>query len=131
MGPLLQVGLSNCVMALALAAVAASAGRWCRRPAVAHGLWLLVLLKLVTPPLVPVPVPWPEPEEPATPITAAALPESPLPQAPALDPGPAPAVLALPVPPEQARGGPEVVPEDAVLPPPREHAPAAAEPPAG
>src|SRR5437016_4985289 len=30
MGPLLQVGLSNCVMALALAAVAASAGRWCR-----------------------------------------------------------------------------------------------------
>lgn len=27
-----------------------------RRPAVCHGLWLLVLLKLVTPPIVPVPV---------------------------------------------------------------------------
>src|SRR5262249_5951014 len=30
-----------------------------RRPAVRHGLWLLVLLKLVTPPLLPVALPWP------------------------------------------------------------------------
>src|SRR5215813_7963362 len=115
MSPLLQVGLSNCVMALALAAVAASAGRWCRRPAVAHGLWLLVLLKLVTPPLVTVPVPWPEPDEPAAPSAAAALPE-PLPPARAPDPGPEPAVPVLPVPPEQARAGPEAVPEDVALP---------------
>src|SRR5439155_122367 len=29
-----------------------------RRPAVAHALWVLVLLKLITPPLLPVPVRW-------------------------------------------------------------------------
>ncbi len=59
MEALLHVGLSNCLMALGLAAVAACVGRWCRRPAVTHGLWLLVLLKLVTPPLLLIPVSWP------------------------------------------------------------------------
>jgi beta-lactamase regulating signal transducer with metallopeptidase domain len=128
MSPLLQVGLSNCVMALALAAVAASAGRWCRRPAVAHGLWLLVLLKLVTPPLVTIPVPWPGPGEPAATSAAAALPE-PLPQALAPDPDPEPAVPSLPVPPEQVPGGPEVMPEDAApLPPAPEPGPAPTRP---
>ena len=81
MGPLLQVGLSNGVMALVLAAVAACAGRWCRRPAVAHGLWLLVLVKLVTPPLVLVPVAWPESDEPAAPPVVAMVAE---PQPPAM-----------------------------------------------
>jgi beta-lactamase regulating signal transducer with metallopeptidase domain len=49
---LLLVGVSNAVVAGALAVVAGAAGRLCRRPALAHSLWLLVLLKLVTPPLV-------------------------------------------------------------------------------
>src|SRR5262249_9058226 len=35
-------------------------GRCLCRPALTHALWLLVLVKLVTPPLVLVPVPWPE-----------------------------------------------------------------------
>jgi beta-lactamase regulating signal transducer with metallopeptidase domain len=39
-----------------LAVVAVVVGRFCRRPAVMHGLWLLVLLKLITPPLIDVPV---------------------------------------------------------------------------
>ena len=59
MDGLLPVVLSNGVLATALALVAAVAGRLGRRPALTHGLWLLVLLKLVTPPLVSVPVAWP------------------------------------------------------------------------
>ncbi len=59
MDMLLQVGLSNAVVALILALIAVVVGFCCRRPAVVHGLWLLVLLKLVTPPLVRVPLPWP------------------------------------------------------------------------
>jgi beta-lactamase regulating signal transducer with metallopeptidase domain len=62
----LQTALSNAVVASALALVAVLVGRFCRRPALAHGLWLLVLLKLVTPPLVPVPIDWPAPPEPQT-----------------------------------------------------------------
>src|SRR5205823_4002716 len=77
-----------------LAVPAVLAGRL-RRPALAHGLWLLVLLKLVTPPLVAVPLPWPAlPDD--TPTTMAAL-------APAAEPLP-------PEPAEQAalvRGNPE------------------------
>jgi beta-lactamase regulating signal transducer with metallopeptidase domain len=45
-------------MATVLAVLAAALCRICRRPALAHGLWLLVLLKLLTPPLVNVPLPW-------------------------------------------------------------------------
>jgi bla regulator protein BlaR1 len=52
----LEIGLSNAVMASVLAVLAAGAGFFCRRPAVRHTLWLLVLLKLVTPPLMSVPV---------------------------------------------------------------------------
>jgi WD40 repeat protein/beta-lactamase regulating signal transducer with metallopeptidase domain len=65
MSTLLSFGLANAVCAAVLAAVALVAGRFCRRPAVIHSLWLLVLLKLVTPPL------WP--------ITVATLPEEPPP----------------------------------------------------
>ena len=36
-----------------------------RRPAILHCLWLLVLLKLVTPPLYEVAIPWPESSRPA------------------------------------------------------------------
>src|SRR4051794_35315774 len=59
MGALVEIGLWNAVGAAALALVAAALARLCRRPALAHVLWLLVLLKLVTPPLIPLSVPWP------------------------------------------------------------------------
>ena len=52
----LEIGLSNAVVALGLALLAFCAGRMFRRPAVTHGLWLLVLIKLVTPPLAWIPV---------------------------------------------------------------------------
>ena len=55
MDSLLTVLLSNAVAAVVLALVALAAGRVLRRPALTHGLWLLVLLKLLTPPLVRVP----------------------------------------------------------------------------
>jgi beta-lactamase regulating signal transducer with metallopeptidase domain len=51
MPSLLEIGLANAVCAGLLALVAMAAGRVCRRPAILHGLWLLVLVKLVTPPL--------------------------------------------------------------------------------
>jgi bla regulator protein blaR1 len=56
---LYRAGLSNAVSAAVLALVVACLGRvlW-RRPALLHCLWLLVLLKLVTPPLYQVPIPW-------------------------------------------------------------------------
>ena len=57
----LRIGLGNAVAAGLLALGAASAGVFAgRRPALRHGLWLLVLLKLVTPPLWMVPVAWVE-----------------------------------------------------------------------
>jgi bla regulator protein blaR1 len=48
--------LKNAIIAVPLAVAAFAAGRCFRRPALAHVLWILVLLKLLTPPLVDVPV---------------------------------------------------------------------------
>jgi beta-lactamase regulating signal transducer with metallopeptidase domain len=59
------MGLVNALLASALALGVAVFGLVCRRPALLHGLWLLVLLKLVTPPLVRVSLPWPEETETA------------------------------------------------------------------
>lgn len=56
---LLDIGLSNALIALGLAAAVALTGRLSRRPALVHSLWLLVLLKLVTPPLWTVRLNWP------------------------------------------------------------------------
>lgn len=53
---LFQIGLSNVCLSLALAMVAMVVGAKTRRPQLAHLLWLLVFVKLVTPPLVSVPV---------------------------------------------------------------------------
>jgi beta-lactamase regulating signal transducer with metallopeptidase domain len=54
---LLNAGLSNAVSATLLALVVACLARpLARRPAVLHCLWLLVLVKLVTPPVYRVPV---------------------------------------------------------------------------
>lgn len=48
--------VSNLLLASVLALAAWLMQRWLRRPAVAHLLWVLALVKLVTPPLVSVPV---------------------------------------------------------------------------
>ncbi|HEX4071064.1 MAG TPA: POTRA domain-containing protein, partial [Planctomycetaceae bacterium] len=57
---LLQFGLSNAVAAAVLAVLAAVATRVWRNPHFAYALWLVVLLRLVAPPLLPVGVPVPE-----------------------------------------------------------------------
>jgi beta-lactamase regulating signal transducer with metallopeptidase domain len=54
--PLLSWVASNVVLSLVLVAAAWVAQRWLLRPAVAHTLWVLALVKLVTPPLVTVPL---------------------------------------------------------------------------
>ncbi len=62
METLYRAGLNNAVSATVIALVVACLGRVLgRRPAVLHCLWLLVLLKLVTPSFYEVSVPWPEP----------------------------------------------------------------------
>jgi beta-lactamase regulating signal transducer with metallopeptidase domain len=68
----LQIGLSNAVAAIVLAVPATLAGVFGRRPALAHALWLLVLIKLLTPPLVTISVPW---------LTSASSEEKPAPKA--------------------------------------------------
>jgi hypothetical protein len=56
-GSLLEIGLANALFAGMLALAAVLAGRFSRRPALVHSLWVLVLIKLITPP-VWIPVPW-------------------------------------------------------------------------
>ncbi len=58
MNELFIIALSNLLVASVFALLAMLAGRWARRPALVHGLWLLFFLKLLTPPLFPVPVAW-------------------------------------------------------------------------
>ncbi len=57
MEPLVHALLSNAVAATILVVLVALIGRSCRRPALVHALCLVVLLKLVTPPLVHVSLP--------------------------------------------------------------------------
>ena len=57
MATLLHAGLTNAVLAAVLAVVVFGITRIWRNPQAAHVLWLLVLLKMVTPPLVSVPIP--------------------------------------------------------------------------
>ena len=52
MDTIFQIGLSNSATALVLAVAAAMVGLRGRRPALVHALWVLVLVKLITPPLV-------------------------------------------------------------------------------
>ena len=52
----LQMGLSNACFSLALAAVAMVVGATTKRPHLAYLLWLLVFVKLLTPPIVTIPV---------------------------------------------------------------------------
>jgi beta-lactamase regulating signal transducer with metallopeptidase domain/flagellar motility protein MotE (MotC chaperone) len=88
MDSLLQIGLSNAVVATALALVAAFASfMWRRRPALVHGLWLLVLLKLLTPPLAWIPIPASIAATPKTPPPAEEVipPPTPPPEEPTRD----------------------------------------------
>lgn len=55
---LLSMALANAVLVVPLAVLAFLVGRYSRRPALAHVLWIVVLVKLVTPPLVEIPVGW-------------------------------------------------------------------------
>jgi beta-lactamase regulating signal transducer with metallopeptidase domain/archaellum component FlaC len=57
MESLVHAMLGNAVVVVVLAVMVAITGRVCRRPALIHGLWLIVMLKLVTPPVVPVSLP--------------------------------------------------------------------------
>jgi hypothetical protein len=67
---LLAIGISNALAAGVLALVALAAARLLRRPAVTHALWLLVLVKLLTPPLVVLPI-FPAPAKQPAPAAAA------------------------------------------------------------
>ncbi len=53
---LLSIGLTNALLATLLSLAAFALGRWLRRPALAHLLWIVVLAKLLTPPLLHVPL---------------------------------------------------------------------------
>ncbi len=57
--------IGNTIFAMVLAVLAIVAMQF-RRPALAHALWLLVLLKLITPPLWNVEVAWLQPASPVT-----------------------------------------------------------------
>jgi WD40 repeat protein/beta-lactamase regulating signal transducer with metallopeptidase domain len=71
MNSLVVMALSNAVVAALMAVVVIAISRVCRRPALTHGLWLLVLLKLITPPVfeVPVRVSWWNAPPPAAEVT--------------------------------------------------------------
>lgn len=73
---LLQVGISNAVFALGLALVAVWVNARTRQPHLAYLLWLLVFIKLVTPPIVNIPVVFGETDhaQPASEFDLAAAP---------------------------------------------------------
>src|SRR5262249_31705060 len=74
---LLRTSVSNAVAATVLALLAAIVGRVVRRPALTHALWLLVLVKLVTPPLRVLEFEWPSSEPPGSVEVMATMPEEP------------------------------------------------------
>ncbi len=55
----LECLVSNVVIAAFLALVAAIVGKFTTRPQITHTLWILVLVKLITPPVVQIPVSYP------------------------------------------------------------------------
>jgi bla regulator protein BlaR1 len=71
-----EMALSNALVAAVLAVLALIVGLVSRRPALVHALWLLVLLKLLTPPMIRLSVPWPVPTV-STAQVAADEPETP------------------------------------------------------
>ena len=53
---LFQFGFSNCFISLALALAAMGVGATVKHPRLAHILWLLVFIKLITPPVITIPI---------------------------------------------------------------------------
>ena len=62
----LQTAISNCVLSAALACVTFVFATFCNRTHVTRILWIIVLLKLVTPPIWLIPLPATSAEQPAT-----------------------------------------------------------------
>jgi beta-lactamase regulating signal transducer with metallopeptidase domain len=104
---LLHVGLGNALAATALALAVAALTRVFRsRPALTRGLWLLVLLKLLTPPLLSPRVAWPAAFAPTAPPAVSLAPPggalrvAPAPPTPEADldeePAPLPVAAGLP-----------------------------------
>ena len=132
---------SNVAMASVLALVALAVGGFFRRPALTHGLWVLVLVKLITPPLAPLPMAWifPSSQAPAHPALEVAE-EGPHPEPiaePALPPAVQDPIVVQDIPPGLWEGiqppaplvqaeDPEPLPAVLVVPPPAE-GPAASE----
>jgi beta-lactamase regulating signal transducer with metallopeptidase domain len=56
MPSLLQIGLTNAVLSAVLAILVLAITRFCKNPHLAHALWIVVFLKMVTPPLISVPI---------------------------------------------------------------------------
>jgi beta-lactamase regulating signal transducer with metallopeptidase domain len=86
MRTLVEYGLANAAAATVLAVVALVVGLVIRRPAVRNALWLLVLVRLLLPPIwsVPLPVPSTESASQPEPVAVAAIPDPPpLPSPPA------------------------------------------------
>ncbi|MFV0444212.1 MAG: M56 family metallopeptidase [Planctomycetaceae bacterium] len=54
----MSASLSNAILVALLAVPVHVVCRWKQSPALTHALWLLLVLKLLTPPLVSVPLPW-------------------------------------------------------------------------
>jgi bla regulator protein blaR1 len=89
MRTLVEYGLANAAAATALALVAVLVGLVVRRPAVRNALWLLVLVRLVLPPVWTVPIPVPAADESdAAPIIASKAADVTPPAAPLADPLP-------------------------------------------
>src|SRR5438309_4875627 len=73
MDTLVHLGLLNAALATLLALLAAAARCLRRRPALVHALWLLVLLKLLTPPFLAIPIAWLPYSEPRPTTQAATM----------------------------------------------------------
>jgi beta-lactamase regulating signal transducer with metallopeptidase domain len=72
---ILRIALSNTLLAAMLALTALAISRTFRRPALSHALWLIVLLKLITPPLWNVALPlMPVEKKPPLPPTELSMP---------------------------------------------------------
>jgi beta-lactamase regulating signal transducer with metallopeptidase domain len=90
MPPLLHIVLSNALIATALAVLVAIIAGIARRPALAHVLWLLVLLKLLTPGVISLPISWPKADD-ASSSTSDSIPYSPLAESSVSEASPLPA----------------------------------------
>jgi beta-lactamase regulating signal transducer with metallopeptidase domain len=87
MSTLVDAAMRNALIATALALLVVGVALVARRPAMLHCLWVLVLLKLLTPPLIPVPVPMPSaPTIPFAAVPKVETPNESLTSAPLEDP---------------------------------------------